>query len=130
VHEVYIRLARLDRVAVVSRTHFLALAARLMRQILVDQARRNQADKRGGGVTLVGLETGSPSTRDNVVDVIAVDEALSRLAALDVQQSRIVELRFFGGLTAHETAETLGVSVATVDRDWTMAKAWLRSQLT
>ena len=129
VHETYLKLARLDRVRLMDRTHFLALSARLMRQILVDQARRKRAGKRGAGVTIVSLERVSPSRRDHVVDVVAVDEALTRLAAADQQQARIVELRFFGGLTAGEAADTLGISVATVHREWSMAKAWLYSQL-
>jgi RNA polymerase sigma factor (TIGR02999 family) len=129
VHETYLRLARLDRIAPLSRTHFLALSARLMRQILVDQARRRRAGKRGAGATIVSLERVSPCDRDDAVDVVAVDEALTRLAAVDQQQARIVELRFFGGLTADEAAHALGISVATLHRDWSMAKAWLYSQL-
>jgi RNA polymerase sigma factor (TIGR02999 family) len=129
VHEAYLKLAGLERVSVVSRTHFLALSARLMRQILVDQARRKRTHKRGAGVTLVGLEGISSPGRDDTVDVLAVDEALTRLAAADPQQARIVELRFFAGLTADETADVLGISIATLHREWAMAKAWLHLQL-
>jgi len=129
VHEAYVRLARFNRISALGRTHFLALAARLMRQILVDQARRNRAGKRGAGATIVSLEGVSMTTPRHSVDVLAVDEALSRLAVEDPQQARIVELRFFGGLTADEAADALGVSVSSVNRDWSMARAWLFSQL-
>jgi RNA polymerase sigma factor (TIGR02999 family) len=129
VHEAYLKLAGLERVSVVSRTHLLALCARLMRQVLVDQARRKRADKRGAGVTFVGLEGVSPTGRNDTVDVLAVDEALTRLAGADPRQARIVELRFFAGLTADETAGVLGISLATLHREWAMAKAWLLVQL-
>src|SRR5262249_37492517 len=129
VHEAYLKLARLQRVTVLDRPHFVAVTARLMRQILVDEARRKRSGKRGAGATVTSLEGVSSSRREHLVDVVAVDEALTRLAAADPQQARIVELRFFGGLTADETADALGISVATVHRDWTMAKAWLHRQL-
>ena len=129
VQEAYLRLARLDRVTLLSRTHFLALSARLMRQILVDHARRQRAGKRGGEATFVSIDCISPSDGRDVVDVIAVDEAPTQLAVRDHQQARIVELRFFGGLTADEAADALGMSVATLHRDWSMAEAWLYSQL-
>jgi RNA polymerase sigma factor (TIGR02999 family) len=129
VHEVYLRLVDVDRLTVESRTHFMAVAARLMRQILVDHARRKRADKRGGGVTMISLDEVSPAARTSSVDVLALDQALDTLSSFDVQQCRVVELRFFGGLNIDETAEALGVSTATVEREWAMAKAWLYQRL-
>ena len=129
VHEVYLRLVDVDRMTVESRTHFMAVAARLMRQILVDHARRKRADKRGGGVTMMSLDEVSPAVRTSSVDVLALDQALDTLSSFDVQQCRVVELRFFGGLNIDETAEALGVSTATVEREWAMAKAWLYQRL-
>jgi RNA polymerase sigma factor (TIGR02999 family) len=129
VHEVYLRLVDVDRMTVKGRTHFIAVAAKLMRQILVDHARRKRADKRGGGVTMVSLDEVSPAARTSSVDVLALDEALDALSSFDVQQCRVVELRFFGGLNIDETAEALGVSTATVEREWAMAKAWLYQRL-
>ena len=130
VHETYLRLVDLKRLAVDSRTHFFAIAARLMRQILVDQARRSKADKRGGGMTMVTLEAASPSSTPNVVDVLALDEALEELASMEERLCRVVELKFFADLTIDETAEALEVSPATVERDWAAAKAWLYDRLT
>jgi len=129
VHETYLKLAELDRISVVSRAHFLALSARLMRQILIDHARSKNSDKRGGGVSIVGLNGVAAKAASDGVDVLAIDEALTRLAAVDPQQAQVVELRFFAGMTTDETAEALGISVSTVHRDWAMAKAWLHSQL-
>jgi RNA polymerase sigma factor (TIGR02999 family) len=129
VHEVYLRLVDVDRMTVESRAHFLAVAARLMRQILVDHARRKRAGKRGGGVTMVSLDEVSPAARTSSVDVLALDQALDALSSFDVQQCRVVELRFFGGLNIDETADALGVSSATVEREWAMAKAWLYQRL-
>jgi RNA polymerase sigma factor (TIGR02999 family) len=129
VHEVYIRLVDQRRVRWQNRAHFYGVAAHVMRRILVDRARARKADKRGAGwerVTLVG-DKASSGSRD--VDVLALDDALNRLAALDPQQERIVELRYFGGLTLDETAEVIGVSTATVKREWAIAKAWLRAEL-
>jgi RNA polymerase sigma factor (TIGR02999 family) len=129
VHEVYMRLVDLDRMTLKNRTHFFALAARLMRQILVDHARRQQADKRGGQVTIVGVDDVSPVAQPSSVDVLALNEALGELAAIDDRQCRVVELRFFAGLNIDEAAEALGVSPATVEREWALAKAWLYRQL-
>jgi RNA polymerase sigma factor (TIGR02999 family) len=125
VHETYLRLVDLNRLTVENRSHFLAVAARLMRQILVDQARRAQADKRGGGQTMVTLDPHSPASTPNIVDVLALDRALEELAAMDDRLCKVVELKFFGGLTIDETADALDVSCATVERDWAVAKAWL-----
>ena len=129
VHETYLRLVDLNRLTVANRTHFFAIASRLMRQILVDQARRAQADKRGGGVTIVALEAESPVAAANPVDVLALDEALDELASMDERLCRVVEMKFFAGLTIDESAEALGVSRATVERDWAAAKAWLYDRM-
>jgi RNA polymerase sigma factor (TIGR02999 family) len=132
VHEAYLRLAKDKPGRWQNRAHFCAIAANAMRQILVERARARAAIKRGGGqpkVTLVeNLEAGGDN-RPAPVDVLAIDEALERLAALDAQQARIVELRYFGGLSVEETAEALGISPATVKRDWSVARAFLAQQL-
>jgi RNA polymerase sigma factor (TIGR02999 family) len=129
VHEVYLRLVDVDRLTLNSRTHFFAVAARLMRQILVDHARRQRAGKRGGGATMISLDDVSPAAQPASVDVLALDEALDALAAIDVQQCGVVELRFFAGLNIDEAAEALGISTATVEREWALAKAWLYRRL-
>jgi RNA polymerase sigma factor (TIGR02999 family) len=128
VHELYVRLVDQRRVQWRNRAHFFAAAATLMRRILVDHARARLADKRGGGrerVTLAGDEA-AESPR---IDVLALHESLRRMAAFSPRQERIVELRYFGGLTIEETAEVIGISEATVVREWTVAKAWLRADL-
>jgi RNA polymerase sigma factor (TIGR02999 family) len=112
-----------------NRTHFFAMAARLMRQILVDHARRKRADKRGGGVTMMSLDEVSPVSQTSIVDVLALDQALDALSSHDERQCHVVELRFFAGLSIDEAAEALGVSAATVEREWAMAKAWLYQRL-
>jgi len=132
VHEVFLRLVDVDRMSVKSRTHFFALSARLMRQILVDHARRQRAGKRGGSATVIGLNEAAGAaapTSTSSVDVLALDEALDALSSFDVRQCRVVELRFFAGLNIPETADALGVSTPTVERDWAMAKAWLHQRL-
>ena len=129
VHEAYLHLVDLDRMTIHSRAHFCALAARLMRQILVDHARRRRADKRGGGVTITGLEDASAPNAVALVDVLAVDEALQELTSFDERSCRVVELRFFAGLNISETAAALDVSTTTVERDWAVAKAWLLKRL-
>jgi RNA polymerase sigma factor (TIGR02999 family) len=132
VHEVFLRLVDVDRMTLKSRTHFFALSARLMRQILVDHARRHRASKRGANATMIGLneaiEVAAPTSTSRV-DVLALDEALDALSSFDVRQCRVVELRFFAGLNIPETADALGVSTPTVERDWAMAKAWLHQRL-
>ncbi len=128
VNEVYLRLAGIDGLQWRDRAHFFAMAASLMRRVLVDYARQRRRDKRGGGVTLVSLD-GNAAAPQSSVDVVALDQALERLAAVDPQQSRIVELRFFAGLSVDETAESLGISPATVKRDWATAKLWLYQAL-
>jgi RNA polymerase sigma factor (TIGR02999 family) len=129
VHETYQRLVDQRRVQWQNRAHFFAVAAGLMRRILVDHARRRAALRRGGGARRIALSEADAPAVAAEVEVLAVDEALAQLAALDPDQARIVELRFFGGLTVEETAEVVGVSRATVHRDWAMARAWLRQRL-
>lgn len=129
VHEVYLRLVDVDRLTLNGRTHFFAVAAKLMRQVLVDHARRQRADKRGGGVTMLSLDEVSPAAQPASVDVLALDEALDALSSLDARQCHVVELRFFGGLSIDETAEALAVSPATIEREWALAKAWLYRRL-
>lgn len=129
VHEAYIQLVDQTRVTWRNRAHFFAVAAQIMRRILVDHARAHRAQKRGGDARKLTLEEaiGVFGARDVALE--ALDDALSTLAQLDPRQGRIVELRFFGGLTIDETAEVLGVSAPTVEREWRMARAWLHSQL-
>lgn len=133
VHEAYLRLAKDKPGRWQNRAHFCAIAANAMRQILVERARARAAIKRGGGqpkVTLVeNLDAAGGDIRPAPVDLLAVDQALERLAALDAQQARIVELRYFGGLSVEETADALGISPATVKRDWSVARAFLAQQL-
>ena len=130
VHEVYLRLVDVDRLTLKNRAHFFAVAAKLMRQILVDHARRQYADKRGGGVTMVSLEGVSPAVQPPSVDVLALDQALEALSEIDARQAGVVELRYFAGLSIDEVAEALGFSTATVEREWALAKAWLHRRLT
>jgi RNA polymerase sigma factor (TIGR02999 family) len=133
VNEAFVRLSQERGKPFQNRTHFLAIAALSMRQILVQRARARHAEKRGGGAERITLDESiarAPQPSDAGVDVLALDEALTRLAALDPQQAKIVELRYFGGLTIEEAAEALEISPATVKRQWTIARAWLRSELT
>ena len=129
VHEAYLKLVDQRRVQWQNRTHFFGVAAELMRRILVDHARRHKRAKRGGGVPLVSLSQANMVSRQPTVDVIALDEALTRLAKVDERKARIVELRFFGGLEVKEVAEFLKISTPTVMREWKMAKAWLHREL-
>jgi RNA polymerase sigma factor (TIGR02999 family) len=128
VNEVYLRLAGIDGLRWRDRAHFFAMAATLMRRVLVDYARQRDRDKRGGGVSVTSLDDNVIASQP-AVDVVALDGALERLAAVDPQQSRVVELRFFAGLSVKETAEALGISPATVKRDWATAKLWLYNEL-
>jgi RNA polymerase sigma factor (TIGR02999 family) len=131
-NEAFVRLSQERPQSFQNRTHFLAIAALSMRQILVQRARAKHAEKRGGGAERITLDesmAGGPSVPDEGIDVLALDEALTRLAAFDPQQAKMVELRYFGGLTIEETAETLEISPATVKRQWTLARAWLRREL-
>jgi RNA polymerase sigma factor (TIGR02999 family) len=125
VHEAYLKLIDQTRVDWQNRAHFFGVAAQLMRRILVDHARRHRASKRGGFQQKLTLDEAVDYSQARDVDLVKLDEALTALAKFDARQSRIVELRFFGGLTIEETAEALGISPATVKVDWSMAKAWL-----
>jgi RNA polymerase sigma-70 factor (ECF subfamily) len=125
VNEAYLRLVDQKNVRWQNRAHFLAIAAQLMRRILVDYARRRQYRKRGGGALQVSLANAEALSDERTPDLVALDEALLALAEIDPRRSRVVELRFFGGLNIEETAEVLQVSPTTVERDWTTAKAWL-----
>lgn len=129
VHEAYLRLAESPPNRVADRKHFLALAASIMRQVLVDHAREKLAQKRDGGVQ-IELDSKIAPVRERVLDVLAINEALTSLAKLDPRQSTIVELRFFAGLSIEDTAEIMGMSPATVKRDWITARAWLLQQMT
>jgi RNA polymerase sigma factor (TIGR02999 family) len=129
VNEAFLRLVGIDEPQWESRTHFFAIAAQLMRQILVDYARRHRAEKRGGGVGRVSLEDVTEQPRRQDVDVVALDDALTELAKIDARQSRVVELRFFGGLTLEEISAALAIAPATVQRDWTAARAWLHREM-
>jgi RNA polymerase sigma factor (TIGR02999 family) len=127
VNEAYIRLVQAEDVAFESRAHFLGIAARLMRQILVDHARRHDARRRGGRQRRVTLTEGVALDEAGAdVDLLALDQALERLAAEDARLARLVELRYFGGLSTEETAEVLATSPRTVKRDWAVARVWLR----
>ena len=129
VHEAYLRLIDQNRVQWQSRVHFFAIASRMMRRILVDHARRRAAKRRGGANPKVTLDEGFVPGPVVDVDVIALDAALDALAEIDPDQGRLVEMRFYGGLTIEETAEVLGVSVSTVKREWSTARAWLLREL-
>jgi RNA polymerase sigma factor (TIGR02999 family) len=128
IHEAYLRLSGVDGADVQDRCHFVALAARLMRQVLVDHARNHLAVKRQGGIRVdfsEAMDTANPPE----VDLLGVNDALTRLAKLDEQQAQIVELRFFGGMSIPETSAALNLSTATVRREWDSARAWLRREL-
>ena len=130
VHEAYLRMAGKSPPEWQDRAHFFGIAAHLMRQILVEHARGRGAAKRGGGATRMTLDESMSITQQKEVDVIVLDKALQDLTALDAQQGRIVELRFFGGLTIEDTSEVLGISPATVKREWVTARAWLFRAMT
>src|SRR5262245_1652192 len=130
IHEAYVRLVDQRNVQWQNRAHFFGIAAQMMRRILVDHARTKKRAKRGGSAVKVSLADATVAVKGQDLDVVALDEALNRLAEIDEQQSRVVELRFFSGLTVEETAEVMGISLATVKRDWSMAKAWLHRKLT
>lgn len=129
VNEVYLRLIQVQHVNWQNRAHFLAISARFMRRILVDYARSKGSKKRGGGAVNVTFDEGLPVAAEPGMDLVALDDALKTLAAVDERKSRVVELRFFGGLSVEETATVLMVSPETVMRDWKMAKAWLMREL-
>jgi RNA polymerase sigma factor (TIGR02999 family) len=131
VNEAYLRLVGLNSPQWESRSHFFAIAAQLMRQILVDYARRHRAGKRGAGEKTVSVDDGTKSSRgrEKDVDVVALDDVLRALAQIDPRKAQVVELRFFGGLSYEETAEVLKVSAIIVSRDWSTARAWLHREL-
>jgi RNA polymerase sigma factor (TIGR02999 family) len=128
VNEVYLRLIDQNRVQWRDRDHFFAFASQLVRRVLVDHARRRKSAKRGGGQAALALDESIADGRTDV-DLIALDDALTSLADMDPQQGRIVELRFFGGLSIKSTANVLGISTSTVTRDWNLARAWLKREL-
>jgi RNA polymerase sigma factor (TIGR02999 family) len=130
VHEAYLRLIDQTSISWQNRAHFFSVAAQVMRHILVDHARNHQRAKRGGGARKLSLDEAVSFFEQKDINLVALDEALTNLAKLDSQQSRIVELRFFGGLTIDELAEVLKISPATVSREWAMAKMWLHRELT
>jgi RNA polymerase sigma-70 factor, ECF subfamily len=129
IHEAYVRLVDQHNVQWQNRAQFFGMAAQMMRRILVDHARTKKRAKRGGSDIKVSLGDADVLVKGQDLDVVALDEALNRLAEIDEQQSRVVELRFFSGLTVEETAEVMNISPATVKRDWSMAKAWLHREL-
>jgi len=129
-NEAYLKLVRAGGIRCENRLHFLALCSQIMRRLVVDHARRRGFAKRGGGAVRLALDEAIVAERERGVDVMALDDALVALADIDPRKSRVVELRYFGGLSIEETAELLGVSIDTVKRDWRMAKAWLLGELT
>jgi RNA polymerase sigma factor (TIGR02999 family) len=129
VNEVYLRLIDVQHVDWQNRAHFLAMSARLMRRILVDVARSKRYQKRGGGAVRVTFDDALVVTHEPGQDLVALDDALEALATVDARKARVIELRFFGGLSVEETAAVLTVSVDTVMRDWKLGKAWLQREL-
>ena len=129
INEAYLRLVDLHRINFRDRAHFLALCARLMRRILIDAAREHKAKKRGAGEAAISLETAPELAAAHHPDLLAIDDALQTLAAIDGRKAKVVELRFYGGLTEEETAAALNISVDTVARDWKFSRAWLRKEL-
>jgi RNA polymerase sigma factor (TIGR02999 family) len=129
VHEAYLRMIDQTQAHWQNRAHFFGVAAQMMRRILIDHARAQQADKRGGEFQKLSLDENIDVSGNRADELVALDDALKRLAEIDPQKSRLVELRFFGGLSVEETAEVLGVSAPTVKRHWRMAKAWLYGEV-
>jgi|ERR1041385_7634333 RNA polymerase sigma factor (TIGR02999 family) len=130
INEAYLRIVDLAQQNWENRAHFLGVCARIMRQILVDHARQRNAAKRGGKDRPLPLDDHSISSAHRSIEFVALDEALSRLEAFDSRQSRVVELRFFGGMSEEEISHILGISVRTIKRDWNVARAWLYSEMT
>jgi RNA polymerase sigma-70 factor (ECF subfamily) len=129
INEAYLRLVDQQNVQWQNRAHFFAISAQLMRRILVDHARSHTRAKRGGGVLRVSLNEALVPSQERAAELVALDEALKRLATIDLRKSQVVELRFFGGLSVEETAEVLKVTPMTVTRDWKTAKAWLHREI-
>ena len=130
VHEAYLRLIDQTKVEWQNRAHFFGVAAQMMRRILIDHAKAKHRVKRGGTAVKVMLDENANFTQERAAELLALDDALQTLASMDERKSRIVELRYFGGLTVEETAQVLGISDKTVMRDWSLAKAWLYRELT
>jgi RNA polymerase sigma factor (TIGR02999 family) len=130
VNEAFVRLVQIERIDWQDRAHFLSVGARLMRRVLVDLARARRSDKRGGNAVRVSLDEALLAGSQRDADVVRLDDALDALTRLDPRKGRVIELRFFGGLSAEETAAVLDVSTKTVIRDWTFAKAWLQREMT
>ncbi|MBK6798359.1 MAG: sigma-70 family RNA polymerase sigma factor [Acidobacteria bacterium] len=130
VNEAYLRLVRQQGVDWKNRAHFFAISAQIMRHLLVDHARSHNYAKRGGGAIQISLNEGLAVSKEKSIDLLALDEALSRLEKMDERKNRIVELRYFAGLSSEETAEVLGISEITVKREWLKAKAWLFREIT
>lgn len=130
VNEAFVRLVQIERINWQDRAHFLSVGARLMRRVLVDLARARRSDKRGGDAVRVSLHEAMFAGNQHDADVVRLDDALDALTRLDPRKGRVIELRFFGGLSAEETAAVLDVSTKTVMRDWTFAKAWLQREMT
>ena len=129
VHEAYLKLVQLDSIEWRGRAHFFGAAAKSMRRILISYARMKKAEKRGAGADHVAIDSVVVAARERPADLVALDEALTRLEEMNERQARIVECRFFAGMDLKETAEALGISPATVKRDWTLARAWLNREL-
>ena len=129
VHEAYVRLVDQREVEWKNRNHFFGVAAQLMRRVLLDHARKHQAVKRGGPLPKVKLDDAVAMCEENAAELVALDGLLTRLSTIDPQQTRVVELRFFGGMSVEETAEVMNISPATVKREWAMAKAWFAREL-
>lgn len=129
INEAYLRLVDRPQIEWKDRSHFFGIAARLMRRILVDEARKRNSEKRGGSLIQVPLDDATTLAQEQATNVTALDEALKTLETIDVRQGQIVELRFFGGLSIEETADLLKVSPGTVMRDWTFARAWLKNEM-
>lgn len=129
VHEAYLRLLGQTSLRAQNRSHFLAIAARLMREILVDQARAKAAAKRGAGCVTLTFDEAIGLPEKPQIDLVALDDALKSLSAIDPRQAHIVDLRFFGGLSIEDTSQVLGISPATVKREWTIARMWLQREL-
>ncbi len=129
VNEAYLRLVDYERMQPRDRAHFLAIAAQAMRRILIERARSRRSAKRGSGAQKVSLDEAAEVSNERAADVLALDEALTQLAAIDPRKSQIVELKYFGGLTIEETAEVLEVSAPTVERDWRTARIWLHREI-
>lgn len=129
VNEAYIKMMGAQKISWQDRAHFFAVSARVMRQILIDHARARVAEKRGGNLEILHLEEGMPFERARPVDLIAVNQALDRLEDNDPRVHRVVELRFFGGLSVEETAEVMDISTRTVKREWSLGRAWLLGEL-